>query len=115
MSVVHDVLVLHEKQAYVAKKYDISISRISSIVSEAKKSNDYIGEVFKKQSVATAGDIIIAEEVEALNSKDPFIDSKAAVAESIKASTGLDCKPHKIGKVMTAMGMKYRKINHIPL
>ena len=50
-----------------------------------------------------------------LNDEDQFIDSVSFVKKKLKDEAGLDMKAWRICKVMNDLGMRYRKVKHIPL
>jgi hypothetical protein len=57
----------------------------------------------------------VREVVSKLVSKDSFIDSVAMVIEAVKAADGHQMKAPVVRAVMKNMGMRYRKVSHIPM
>ena len=59
VSIVYEVLVCFDKMADVAKKFGVSQSCISRIVREAKKSPNFVSNVFLKSSIAKTRHLLI--------------------------------------------------------
>ena len=58
---------------------------------------------------------VIKQVVKELNEKGAFIDSIAVVKEKVEKIVAFKVKPIMVRVVMQDLGMKYRKLNKIPM
>ena len=49
MAIVYDILVKHEYQTYVAKKFRVKPVVVSVLVNKAKKKKNFLDELYAKQ------------------------------------------------------------------
>ena len=72
-------------------------------------------EMFEARDARLAKDRQIEEYVSRLNDADHFVDSAHSVASGLQAELGLEVKEAEVRRVMKGMGMRYRKVVHVPL
>ena len=80
-----------------------------------RKNPKLIDEIYAKRDEKEAKYKAIGHVVDTLIEEDAFLDSCEKVVESVQAGYEMEVNKDDARKVMLAKGMKYRKINHVPI
>ena len=115
LDIVHDAIVKQLLWKDIAKEHRVSISVIAQLISKAKKKPEFIREIHLKQDKAAAKEAAISKVVDKLVTDDAFIDNCQQVSLLVNAQSGLTVTDAETRKVMHSKGMRYRKVQHVPL
>ena len=75
--IIHDVLIKHEFQADVAKRYRVRLPTVCRLVNKAKKRPEFLREICSKEEERTQTRESVSQIVQELNDEDVFISSSA--------------------------------------
>ena len=91
------------------------MATVGMLVGKAKRNPKFISEIHAKQNTWAAKEAVIMKAVEQLIKEDAFVDSCQAVVTRTLELGVPDCTEREAMKVMKAVGMRYRKVKHVPI
>ena len=115
LNILYRVVVEKQPNKDVAKEFRASPSRISSLVCKGRLNPKFLAEMYEARDKRLAKEKQIEEFVGELNGREHFIDSAHSIVSRIQDELALTVKVAEVRKVMKEMGMRYKKVVHIPL
>jgi hypothetical protein len=121
IQIVHEVVVLHEKQTVVAYRHRISNATVSSLYKRAQRNKEFFEEMLSQRAGKELKVETVKQKVVAMNESRKFIDSAAMVKRHLEADeehleemNRKKFKEHEICEVMRReLGMSFRKVTHV--
>jgi transposase len=113
--IMHQVISEKELMKDVAKEYRTTVKTVSTLVAKGRRNPAVLTEMYQARDAKAARDQLIEEFISRLNEQDHFIDSVHSVAAGLLAELDLVVKEYDVRRIMRAMGMRYRKVVHVPL
>ena len=116
ISIVHQVLVGHEKHADVAKDFRVSPQVVSAIMQKARKSPEFMREMLERKASKAAMRELVKKHVEVKNDFNIVIDSAQAIANEMNATNAEQVTEKAVRSVLREeLDMRYRKIKTVSL
>ena len=115
LTIIHAAIVLQLPWKEITKEHRVSMATVGMLVGKAKRNPKFISEIHSKQNTWAAKEAVIMKAVEQLIKEDAFVDSCQAVVTRTLELGVPDCTEREAMKVMKAVGMRYRKVKHVPI
>ena len=115
-SIVHKILIKHEKQAEVAREFRIKPMTVQALTNKARNNRRFLQELREAKDDQEAKERSIAEVAERLNQAESIIDNTDNVRGLVKRELDQEVSVALVRKVLRQdLGMSYRKVTKVSL